>query len=169
MILLRRCCTLIIVKNSATHIYRGFCNHCNLFSIVTYTSCYEVITGFSLFLCVCVFCCWVSFGFVDLFIFFFNFSVFCFERTPTLFFFFFSFQASLQIVFSPWAVSEKWNILSVKLVSCCWAEEAQADVVLMKLKEKCWVTCPTEWQTLDGPEVFSILEPFLTSLAQLTH
>lgn len=50
MILLRRCCTLIIVKNSATHIYRGFCNHCNLFSIVTYTNCYIVITRFSLFL-----------------------------------------------------------------------------------------------------------------------
>lgn len=60
MILLRRCCTLIIVKNSATHIYRGLCNHCNLFSIVTYTNCYEVITPFSLFFC-------------------------CFKRTPTLF------------------------------------------------------------------------------------
>lgn len=85
MILLRRCCTLIIVKNSATHIYRGFCNHCNFFSIVTYTNCYEVITGFSLF---------------------------CFKRTPTLFL---RFQANLQIIFSQHTVSVKLNILFSKI------------------------------------------------------
>lgn len=134
MILLRRCCTLIIVKNSATHIYRGFCNHCNLFSIVTYTSCYEVITGFSLlFVCVCV----LLLGF---FCFYFPFWFFVLKEHPHFFFF-----KLLQVIISPWAVSEKWNILSVKLVSCCWAEEAQADVVPIKMK--CWVTYPTEWGT----------------------
>lgn len=89
MILLRRCCTLIIVKNSATHIYREFCNHCNLFSIVTYTSCYEVITGFSLlFVCVCFVV--VVGGFLGFFLTFWFFVL----KEHTLFFFF-SFQASL--------------------------------------------------------------------------